>query len=378
MKSIEAKIRFLFIRLIAPAAIKIIFSLLPRKEKTLLIVRSDGVGDYLLFRNYLYFLRKSKKYRDHEIYILENFISKDLALHWDVNIVDRFIWYSDGNFLKWDLIKLLWKLQTLRVETIIYTNYSRKFTVDWLIDKVNAKKKVSVDGDCINRPLELKDKSDRYYSELIPLDHRPLHEFERNKEIFELICGEKCDFERPFVEVPELNIKLNNSVVIFAGAGHDNKKWDVASFNRICVLITQELKLPVILAAAKHDRKQIAEISKGIATDLLSCRYELNLIELCELIAGAEVLITGDTAAVHIAAVLGVPAVCIAKGDLYGRFIPYPKYIVGHITCIFPAGYNPEIGNHNRWSAFTINDVGVDQVFAAIVKKVSRLIETKN
>jgi ADP-heptose:LPS heptosyltransferase len=378
MTSIEIKIKFLLIRVIAPAILKSIFIFFPRKEKTLLIVRSDGVGDYILFRNYLYFLKSSAKYKQHKICVLENFISKDLATHWDAEVVERFIWYSDGNFLKWELIKLLWDLQRLRTETIIYSNYSRKFTVDWLIDKVGAKNKIAVDGDCINAPLAIKNKGNRYYSELLRVDAKPLHEFARNKQIFELITGEKCLVEKPVIEKHQLNLIRNYSIVIFAGAGHQHKTWAPSHFNRFCQRVIEELKTPIILAGGNKDADRLKEISEGIRAEFVSCKAELSLIELCELIGGANLLISGDTAAIHIAALLDIPAVCIVKGDLYGRFIPYPPGTSDHITCVFPRNYHAAAKNYDQWSPFTINDVMIDDVFNATAKALTSLMENKN
>src|SRR5712664_1103973 len=107
IKFFETKIKFLLIRLVAPAIINLIYSCIPRQKGTLLIIKSDGIGDYILFRNYLHFLKSSKKYKNHKIYLLANLASKDLATHLDSEIIEGFYWHSDGYFLKWNLIKLL-------------------------------------------------------------------------------------------------------------------------------------------------------------------------------------------------------------------------------------------------------------------------------
>ncbi|HEX3383805.1 MAG TPA: glycosyltransferase family 9 protein, partial [Mucilaginibacter sp.] len=325
--------------------------------------------------NFLYFLKNSEKYKHHKIYVLENFISRDLAEHWDAAVAERFIWYSDGNFLKWELVKLLFELQQLRVESIIYSNYSRKFTVDWLIGKVRARDKIAVDGDCINEVAAVKFRGNRYYSELITVDPRPIHEFERNKQIFEIVTGEKSSLARPIIEKHQSNLTPNNSVVIFPGAGHSRKVWASENFNKLCQRIITELKAPIILAAAKDGSSQIAEIRRGIPPEQLSCRTGLDLIGLCELIGGAGLLVAGDTAAIHVATLLGIPAICIANGELYSRFIPYPKQIPNTITCIFPSNYTEDAGNYDRWSPFSIDEVRVDDVFHAVAKMMARPIE---
>jgi ADP-heptose:LPS heptosyltransferase len=48
---------------------------------------------------------------------------------------------------------------------------------------------------------------------------------------------------------------------------------------------------------------------------------------LVEIVAGASLLVGNETGAVHIAASVGTPSVCIAGGGHYGRFVPYPSKI---------------------------------------------------
>ncbi len=47
------------------------------------------------------------------------------------------------------------------------------------------------------------------------------------------------------------------------------------------------------------------------------------LPEFVEVIRRAKILVSNDTAAVHISAAVGTPSVCILGGGHYGRFLPY-------------------------------------------------------
>ena len=48
-------------------------------SNTLLIIRLDAIGDYLLFRNFLSVIRASRKYKDYEITLCGNIVWKDLS-----------------------------------------------------------------------------------------------------------------------------------------------------------------------------------------------------------------------------------------------------------------------------------------------------------
>ena len=67
-------------------------------KNTLLITRLDSIGDYVLFRNYLAFLKQSKKYKDYSITLCGNIIWKDIAESFDSDVVNDFIWINRKKF----------------------------------------------------------------------------------------------------------------------------------------------------------------------------------------------------------------------------------------------------------------------------------------
>lgn len=364
------KIKFVVIRWVVPSLMSALFFFLPRKRKTLLVVKTDGIGDYILFRNYLSFLKRSKKYGSYKIYLLGNRASKELAIHLDKEVVDGFFWYADGFFLKWDLVRLLFSLQQLRPATIVHASYSRRSTTDWLIGQVRADQKIAFDGDTINQTAVTKKHTDRYYDQLVRFDARHLHEFERNKHFFEAITAEACSFTGPFLPKNRFAIVPGQSIVMFAGASTESKKWPSDSFNTLCRRISKELDLAIILAEGRYDAAEGQAIGRGIPEGRFSSRDGLDMIGLCGLIGGAVLLVTVDTVAVHVAAALGVPVVCICKGDLYGRFVPYPKSITGKVACVFPEGYLADANNDDRWSHLSVHEIKVDDVFQCVKEKL--------
>jgi ADP-heptose:LPS heptosyltransferase len=367
LNRLNSKYKFLTLRIVAPSILNALYFFVPRKQKTLLIIKNDGIGDYILFRNYLEFLKNSDKYKSHKIYLLGNTAFEDLAVYLDAKTIDGFFWYNDNYFLKLELVKLLFNLQRLRPQTIIYTNYSRKYPVDWLVKNIRADKKIGINGDTLNEPIELRNKANKYFDQLITLNNAPAHEFDRNKQIYEAITGEKCNLIKPVINKNELDVNYGNYIVVFPGASNNDKKWDILNFNKLCISITSKLNGRIILAGGKDDVNTAAKVKENISSANISDETgRLTLIQLCRLIGGAKLVITNDTVAVHIAATLDIPTVCIAKGDLYGRFIPYPKHIPAKIQIIFPPGFKPGNNNYYQWSSHHINEVPIADVYAAI------------
>ncbi len=359
---------------IAPTFINIIFYYVPRKAKTLLLIKNDGIGDYVLFRNFLSFLKNSNKFKSYKIYVLANISQDDLAVHLDSDTVQKFYWYSDSFFLNFKIIKLILALQKLRPNTIFYTNYSRKYLTDWIVGNINAKHKIAIKGDAVNKFPESKNKGNSFYTQLIQLDSEPVHEFERNKQIFEFLTEEKCDLTKPTIDKAKLTIINHNSVVLFTGGSDNNKKWPSENYTNLCRLIILELNQNITLAGGKEEIEENLKIERQVSNQLVTNQTgRLTLIELCELIGGSKLLISNDTAAVHIAVALDIPTICIARGDLYGRFIPFPKNIYNKVISVFPKNVITENKNYDQWSLLNINEVLIEDVYSASLKALVNL-----
>jgi hypothetical protein len=54
-----------------------------KPAKRLLIIKTDAIGDFILFRNFIEEVKLSLKYRDYEIELLGNELWKDLVLAYD-------------------------------------------------------------------------------------------------------------------------------------------------------------------------------------------------------------------------------------------------------------------------------------------------------
>jgi len=368
----RGKFRFLMIRMVTPAFIKFVGFFFAGKRKSLLVIKNDGIGDYVLFRNFLRHFKNTEKFSDFKIYLLANESCRDLLLDLDMKHIDGYFWYGDDYFLKWKLAGLLFRLQRLRLDTIIYPNYSRKYAVDWLIGRLRAKNKLGVDGDTVNQSPELKTKGNRSYSALIQTEDLSVHEFERNRQIVEAMTGSPCDLKRPFIDKRELNVVPNDGVIVFFGASERKKRWPAAKFGQLCERLNSQLKEKIILAGGKDEIQAGKEIASGFsATQLSNQTGQLTLTQLCELIGGAKLLVSNDTVALHIAVSLNIPVVCIARGDIYGRFVPYPDAIFNKMVMVAPPAFKLRETSYAEWSPENIDDIPVEDVFAACAALLS-------
>ena len=84
----------------------IIFSLIdkfiiPSKEispKSLILIRLDAIGDYILFRNFIKILKKSEKYKGYRITLVGNIVWKSISEKFDNKYIDENIWIDRKKF----------------------------------------------------------------------------------------------------------------------------------------------------------------------------------------------------------------------------------------------------------------------------------------
>ncbi|OGU28262.1 MAG: hypothetical protein A2057_13550 [Ignavibacteria bacterium GWA2_35_9] len=348
--------RIKILNLLCYQALQLINLFLNRKKieyqhNKLLIIRLDSIGDYMLFRNFIGEIKKSKKYRDYTVTLCGNILWKDIAESFDKEVVNDFIWIDRrkfyGNiFYKY---KIMRSIREKGFEIVIDPTFSREILYGDSIVKVSgAKEKIGSTGSPDSHSKWKRNLlTDKYYTKLISSSKANLFEFNRNKEFFERVLNEKIEIEKPFIDSSKIfSDKIPVSeyyIVIFPGAKHLKRRWSVDSFAEVSGFILNEYNLGIVIAGSEEDY-QLAEqiIFKTRANKCLNMTGKTKLNELAKLISNATLLISNDTGAVHIAAAVNSSFICISNGNHFGRFHPYPKEIFDKAYYIYP----PEIMNN--------------------------------
>jgi ADP-heptose:LPS heptosyltransferase len=106
-----------------------------------------------------------------------------------------------------------------------------------------------------------------------------------------------------------------------------------------------------------------------------------NLIELAVIIKGARFLVGNETSAIHFAAAVSTPSLCILGGGHYARFMPYeieskierplPLPIIHQMDC-FGCNWQCRYPYKKGGPVPCIENISVDEVFTAfqaLIKK---------
>jgi ADP-heptose:LPS heptosyltransferase len=288
-----------------------------------------------------------------------------------------------------DLKKLIrhpiYRLQTLMqvrlsgFESAIQPAYSRGFRLgDSLIRASGARHRIGSIGDLSNLTRWQKMLSDRWYTQLLPATSEPLMELQRNAEFMRGLGLRNFAAGLPslpkLMDLPEKLTIRQPYIVISPGAHLPGKRWSVANYFELLSKLTAFNRGLVVLCGSSQERALCAQIIELSGMDALNLAGETSLPELVEVIRRANLLVANDTAAVHIAAAVGTPAVCILGGGHYGRFMPYilkagahiaPVPIIHRMDC-FGCNWQCTQPHKKGMTVPCISLITVDQVFETI------------
>ncbi len=131
--------------------------------------------------------------------------------------------------------------------------------------------------------------------------------------------------------------------VLFPGASWNGRRWPVANFSQVADRIYRQTGWRGVVCGGPEDIQLAKNLCSHCNAPLLNWAGRTDLAQLAAILSAAQLLVTNDTSVTHIAAICGVPTVCILGGGHYGRFLPYqveqmddrplPRAIVHQMPC---------------------------------------------
>ncbi len=359
----------------------------PSPDKRIIIFRHDGIGDYVLFRNFIEVFKKSPKFAGYKITLLGNAVWKDLAEFLDKDYINNFIWLDKKKFTAdfFYRYKKFKEITSVKYEILIHP-FSREFfnADNDLACLITADKKIgSIRVPRFIKPYKKK-ILEKIYTELIPDIENILFEFYKNKNFFERILPEKINIDRPFINLPSINPPSSSPelsenpdlksrvgisspyAAFFIGASVKHRKWPAKNFAEVARYLKTKYGHGIVLCGGKNELSDVSEFKKHFQTSFIDTVGKISLVELLYVIKNASLVISNETMAPHIAMALAnananeasdvhidstnlnapvavskpaliKPAVIvISTGEAsYGHFVPYPKGIGDNYTAVF-------------------------------------------
>ncbi|WP_331774334.1 glycosyltransferase family 9 protein [Sulfurospirillum sp. 1612] len=346
------------------------------KPKSLLLIRLDAIGDYIMFRNFIEILKKSEKYQEYKITLFGNSAWESLSKELDSEYIDEFIWLDRNKFYK-DIVYRYQKLKKITsqgYEVVLSPVYSREFFYgDTIVNLVSAKEKIGSSGDLSNIRRWQKRISDKYYTKLIFAKDELMFEFSRNKEFFENLLHVRLDIKKPHIDLKPKKLLFElpqKYAILFIGASASYRKWNIEGFVNIGKYLKEKFGYEIVLCGAASDSEDALKFKTLFMGDYVDLVGKTSLVELLHVIYNGNLMIANETSAPHAAVALEMTNIfVIYNGNHYGRFTPYPKEVSENYHVI----YHPEIekdlddykklsNSYGFGSKLDINEISVESV----------------
>ena len=359
------------------AFVKMISFFKSKKYHGIVFLKMDGIGDYLLFRNFIQELKKSEKYSTTSVTLVGNIAWRDLAEQYDSSVLDSFIWIDRRKIWsnKVYRFQMLFKLASIRSEMLIVPTYSRELHFcDSLARVIKSKKKITQLGDTRNMRKDQKPFADSFFDILVDSSDIVTFEFIRNRDFFSKILNKNLSTSLCLEVEKKIGCTRENRIVLFLGGGAAFRRWSPDNFLKLSERLISHFNCHVVICG------QESEITDTFIKKINQCKDIINMVgktrelsDLAKIISNAVFVVSNETSVPHMAVALGVPVFVIS--NVYGRFSPYPISITRKYWPIYhqeikssQASSNERYYKFQEDSGLDINDIGFEQVFQEIVK----------
>ncbi|GAB4001931.1 hypothetical protein GCM10028807_59310 [Spirosoma daeguense] len=358
------------------------------KPNTLLILRIDVLGDYLLFRPYLRAIRQSSRYKDYAITLCGNTAIKTVAETFDHDIIDTFIW-TDIYQLSTQPVyrfKFVRQLRRLGFSSVFCPTYSRVLVLDdFLANATGAPERVGCLTDFVNIKRWEAWFGNQLYTRLIPSADGLLFELERNRQLVEGFLNEPVNLTSPVLEAKYAKpVPMpDRAIVLSLGAGQDFRVWPASRFAEVASAILEAYpEQHILLTGAPNEAIYANDFLTYIPESerIINLTGKLSIAELIYVLGKADLLIANETGVVHLAASTQTPTIVISQGKSLVRWHPYSAPLHEQIVHLYPEYVEQRrenlqaiAPNFNPESPFSLTEITVERV----IGQVQQIIRSK-
>ncbi len=364
--------------------------------KEILIVNSDSIGDYILFRNFLKEIKLSEKYKNYKLVLLGCEKYKNFAEYLDNDIIDKFLWIPQRpqNLSAKELEKIRCDLHNKQgmkhfYDTIIFPSFNsmdKRIAHNTLLSGV-VYKYCCIHNNGVNPNRNCNDLLS-FTHVYTNYDASNMFEFELNKLFHEDLLEKKIELQYPYIEDDKINLEcefIKNAakeyVVINPCAYDVYRMWHRNNWIDVIRYIYNKLNLDVVIVCGANEKIYCENLIQDTHIKDIKLLSGLPVSQLLAVLKLAKLYIGQDSGVFHIAAALNIRALCLSAGNAYFRFMNYPKNRT-NIKVLFPIGTEKWINDNNKEfpalvrniNVFYINSIRTDKVIDAI----NELLEIKD
>lgn len=351
---------------------------LPRNKGAVVMVRLDGIGDFVLWLVCARAIRTRYPQPHYRITLVASSVFSDFAastgLFDEVVAVDSKRYIDDNAYSR----SVLRRVAALRAEIAINPGISRDRYGDRLILASGATTRIGVDGDPAAQTERKRRQSDLWYTDLIKLTPG-LHEIEANARVAQYFDPAapvtRPRLDKSLIARPDW-LPREPYFVIFPGSAAVKKKWPAERFAEILQRLREHTGWTAVICGSNAEKPDAQAILDLVGDHrVVNACGRTDLAALAGVLRDAKLLLCNDTGAAHIAAAVDCPVVVPCGGYHYGRFLPYPQLDGGEAPVMFAVFERMPCFNCS-WKCiyprapdeplYCVSRIGVEAVWAAV------------
>jgi ADP-heptose:LPS heptosyltransferase len=340
-----------------------------------LVFRLDLIGDYLMCRPFFDSLKRGSSWQNMDWVFAGNSIYKDLSERLDSDVFQAFIWIDRAQFInsigyRFSVLK---RIRQAGFEVVIYPSHTRQY---WLESVVRVSGAVAVSPTSVGKYMNAweSELTRRRYAQVIDTGSIGQFEFYRNQRFFSVLSPMALQVENLLIPaLNEANVEdfpKGNFMIVAPGASTRNREWPLENFARVAGNLALRFNLEVVVIGGKREEvlgQRLRELLPKIR--IQNQAGKLDLYQSLLWLRAATLLISNESAPIHMAASTGTPAICISQGNHFSRWNPYPKSVASWVKTIYPPAFGDVqtqfeflTSRFHDYSDWSIEEILPDQV----------------
>jgi ADP-heptose:LPS heptosyltransferase len=319
------------------------------KSDTILILKFDQLGDYIISRNFLIRIRDYAPYKSKRIVLCGNIALKDFIETYDANAFDEFIWIDRARLLNeiGARFKVLRQVKMMGSQIAIQCTYGlESFSADCVMRASGARERFF--GRWISRDLPAGRPNGRkvrlgnkFYTPLVEPE-RIIFDFYRHQSLFSVVLpGLDLPKNTRLTPIPvPLPHMTEPFAILMPGASDAFREWPPDCFARIARHLFEARGLHILVLGTKADSPKAIAIQQAAPTVVVeNLCGQLSLPQVAYLMSRCVVGVTNDSGGIHLLAALNKPGVAVSNCFSFGLFHPYPKEISDSVSFVYPQAF---------------------------------------
>ncbi|GEM_PF-2166217 len=315
---------------------------------TLAILKFDALGDYLMLRAYVRYLRAQPDYRSYSFCLVGNVAFRQMAEFADADLFDSFVWIDIYQLSTQPLYRFRTarKLRQCGFAVTVNPTRSRVLVLDDFMTRVcGAPTRIGCVTDLTNTTNIEAQWGDVYFTRLLPAESGVVFEAERNRQLISQLLDQPVPLlpmQLPAVPIDPLRLP-DPFIILSPGAGAPDKIWPMVRFAEVLTFLhALRPELSWLVTGTASEAYLYEQLKASLSPDVpvQSMVGKLSQAELIGVVQKARLVLANDSGIVHIAASVGTPCLSLSAGKSIVRWHPYPTTMAPQVRHVYPAFFD--------------------------------------